>query len=611
MRRSSSAIGVVVFSIFCLLGCAAGHPAPLSAPAAPAPAPLSGGAASHDEGPAPEGAPPHPAPVLIDQISVVIQESNDKYLMGEEAYRAGDLERARSHFDAALLTFMTSGLDVLNEPRLREAYDRMARDIQSLEAEALASPDGEAKPDASDVPADELKDIKQFLTPEELASEMRKVKPLAAGDSFSIPVVLNDRVLTLVQAWQTHFTKAFAGGYERMGRYEPMIRRVLREEGLPEDLIYLAFTESTFKPSAYSRARARGIWQFMASTGSRYGLTKNSYVDERSDPEKATRAAAQYLKELYGMFGDWNLVLASYNCGEGLVQKAMARTGKTDYWDLMTTRYFRNETKNFVPSIMALSLMSRDPSAYGFDAIEKDAPLEFDRVTVDGPADLSLVARLSGTTPEAIKELNPELTRAVTPPGLKSYSLRVPKGSGESFQTAYASLAPSDKIANVRLIAASSGRRRGGRASAADVEAGDDGRYTVQSGDTLSDIARQFGMSVRSLTSANGITEKSLLFPGQSLKVRMASSTAASKSARVAPAPAPLAGHHGSTSSRAKTASAEKDAAQKLSYKVRPGDNLYRIAQRYGASVDDLRSWNGLKKSGDIFPGDMLTIYAR
>lgn len=576
---------------------------------------FTGSQASLENGPNPESPAARKAPVIIDQTAIVIREAMDRYLLGEEAYRAGDLDRARSHFDAALLTFMTSGLDVLNDPRLREAYDGMARDIQSLEAEALVSPEGENKGEPDDTPAEELKDIKEFLSPDELAIEMKKIRPIAESESFSIPVVLNERVLTLMQAWQTHFRKAYVGGYQRMGRYEPMIRRVLREEGLPEDLIYLAFTESTFKPSAYSRARAKGIWQFMASTGRRYGLTRTSWVDERSDPEKATHAAAQYLKELYGMFNDWNLVLAAYNCGEGLVQKAIDRTGKKDYWDLMKTRYFRAETKNFVPSIMALSLMSRDPAGYGFEGVEKEPPLEFDRVTVEGPANLALVAKLAGTTVEEIRSLNPELTRTVTPPGVRSYQLRVPKGIGDAFQTAYATLPPADRIASVKIAAG--GRRRGSSRNAAEELDGDEGRYTVQPGDTLSDIARQHGTTVKSIAYLNGMSENAILFPGQALKVRIGSPKAASPSrasARAAQAPLTPATSWSRGDSRAREAGineSEKEAAQKLAYKVRRGDNLYRIAQRYGTTVDDLRSWNGLKRNSQIYPGDMLTIYAR
>jgi len=549
------------------------------------------------------GQAPPKTPILLDQTYVVIREATDKYLLGEEAYRAGDLDRARRHFDAAILAFMTSGLDVRTNPRLKEAYDRIAQDIQSLEAEALTPPEGD-RPEEEKAPVEELKDIKSFLTPEELALEMKKIPPPGELDNFSIPVVLNDRVLTLMEAWQTRFRTAYVGGYQRMGRFEPMIRQVLREEGLPEDLIYLAFTESTFKTSAYSRARAKGMWQFMASTGKRYGLTRNAWVDERSDPEKATRAAARYLKDLYGMFDDWYLVLAAYNAGEGLVQKAIDRTGKKDFWDLMQTRYFRAETKNFVPSILALSLMSRDPSGYGFDGIEKDPPTEFDLVTVDGPADLALVARLAGTTVDEIRSLNPELTRTITPPGVRSYPLRVPAGNGGAFQRGYAALPAAEKIASVKL-AAMTGGRRGRTLRAGSAGGGDYGGYTVQPGDTLSDIAREFRTTSKEVAAMNGVSERTTLFPGQKLRVPVQALETPGRSAaqrRAAAAEIP---------SSSRSDAPAQEGAQKVAYRVRSGDNLYRIAQRYGTTVENLCTWNGLRKSAAIYPGDMLTIYAR
>jgi len=585
----------------------------------------------------------------VDQAAVVIREATDEYLLGEEAYRAGDLEAARAHFDAALLAFMTSGLPVQDNQRLKRAYDRIVQDIQSLESEAVAGME-EIREEPGGTPLEDLKDITKFLSPEELALEMEKIRPPSEGDDFSIPVVLNTQVLTFIEAFQRHFREAFAGGYQRMGRYEGMIRQTLREEGLPEDLIYLAFTESTFKPHAYSRARAKGIWQFMASTGSRYGLVRNAYVDERSDPEKATRAAARYLKDLYAMFGDWYLVMAAYNAGEGLVIRAIDRTGRRDFWDLAKTRSLRSETKNFVPSILALSIMSRDPDRYGHPGLRKDPPLEFDRATLDGPTDLALLARLAGSTVDEIKLFNPQLTRTVTPPGYRAYEVRIPRGAGEAFRTAYAALPASEKIASVRAsyrvrkgdtlagmarrfgtsasvlaeangisvnahlatgmtlvvpggveTASSRGRARSRpsavRPGAAEVRS--DGRYIVRPGDTLSDIARRHGMTVARLTAMNGISDAQILRPGQSLNVRPTGEDASPAAPRAAAAP-----------SDGKTAVAS-GAARKVTYRVRRGDNLYRIAQRHGITLDSLLSWNNLSDASRIYPGDILTIYAR
>jgi membrane-bound lytic murein transglycosylase D len=587
----------------------------------------------------------------VDQASIVIREANDQYLLGEEAYRGGNLDRARAHFDAAALAFLSSGLPIHEEPRLREAYARLLQDIQSLDAEALAAADdqeaAEGEPGEETGPVEELKNITSFLTPDELALEMEKIRPVTETVPFSIPVVLNEKVLTFIEAFQNQLRRAFVGGYQRMGQYEEMIRRTLREEGLPEDLIYLAFLESTFKPQAYSRARAKGIWQFMASTGARYGLVRNAYVDERSDPEKATRAAARYLKDLYAMFGDWYLVMAAYNAGEGVILRAIDRTGKRDFWEFTKTRHLRTETKNFVPSILALSIMSRDPARYGYEGLQKDPPLDFDRVTLDGATDLGLVARLTGSSVEEIRRLNPQLTRNVTPPGYRAYQIRVPRGTGESFQTAYAAMPASEKVVQVRSTyrvrkgdsLASVARRFGtstwalaeanGISPQARLSAGmalmvpggleaaqrrgrsrtrgpaappvPGSTYVIRPGDTLSAIARSSGTTVAALASLNGITERTVLRPGRSLKIPGAASGPGPQPA--APKAPEVARGDGGGGPQ------ETAGPRKVAHKVRPGDNLYRIAMRYGTTVESLREWNGLHQSNLIRPGDVLTIY--
>lgn len=599
-----------------------------------------------DPVPGAEARPRRPAPVLLDNATIVIRQAGDQYLLGEEAYRAGEMDRARRHFDAAVLVYLNSGLDIQRDQRLKEGYERLLLDIQSLESEYFASQEETAPPEEEGGPVEELKGITTFLTPDELALEMQKIRPPSAADAFSIPVVMNERVLTFIEAFQKQFRTAFVGGYQRMGQYEEMIREVLRDEGLPEDLIYVAFIESTFKPTAYSKARAKGMWQFMASTGARYGLVRNAYVDERSDPEKATRAAALYFKDLYAMFGDWYLVMAAYNAGEGVPLRAIDRTGKRDFWELAKTRYFRTETKNFVPSILALSIMSRDPGQYGYEGLQKLPRLEFDRVSLDGPTDLSLVARLTSSSVEELRRLNPHLTRTVTPPGYRAYEIRVPKGSGESFQTAYASLTVAERHAELRAgyrvrkgdtlarvgrrfgtspaaiaeangvsvnarlvpgmtlqvpggiepVSAPSGSRR--RASSATLRASAGGGYVVQPGDTLSSIARRSGTTVKKLTDLNGISERAILRPGQT--IRLASTQIAQSVSYRTPGP---------KSGLIAAESSDSDAPRKVAHKVRAGETLFQIAQRYGTSVQSLQSWNRMGAKSKIYPGDVITVY--
>jgi membrane-bound lytic murein transglycosylase D len=562
----------------------------------------------------------------VDDVAVLVREATDRYVLGEEAYRSGELDRARKHFDEAVLVFIESGFSVPEEPRLQRAFERILSDIQSLEAEALAAAD-EGGPGLEQTPMDELRDITSFLSAEELAAEMEKVRAPAESDQFSIPIVLNERVLTMMEAFENKFRDAFIGGYRRMGRYEEMIRRTLGEEGLPEDLIYLAFVESTFKTNAYSRARAKGMWQFMASTGRRYGLSRDYYVDERSDPEKATRAAARYLKDLYDQFGDWYLALAAYNAGEGKVIRAIERTGRDDFWELARTRHLRRETRNFVPSILAISIMARDPERHGFEGLKKDPTLRFDRVSVEDAANLSLVARLTGSSVKELRALNPELRRSITPPGVRGYELRVPGGTGARFRTAYAALPASEKIAAVDTIyrvrrgdtLSGIARRQGTSVSAicrangisrnttlrigmrlrvpgahprgpsyvdfSGPVAGPDGRYVVHRGDTLWAIALRHGSTVAKLAALNGISSRATLYPGQVLRVKPGSGSALARE--------------------------RSEGRGESTYMVRRGDTLSAIARRHGTTVAEIAALNDISSRSVIHPGQVLHVNPR
>jgi len=427
-----------------------------------------------------------------------------------------------------------------------------------------------------------------------------------------------------------------------------MIHRIFKEEGLPADLIYMAFLERTYKTSAYSRARARGIWQFMTPTGREYGLKVNRYVDERAHPEKSTRAAARYMKDLYATLGDWHLAIAAYNTGAGNIMRAQRRSGKTNYWDLAKSKYMLRETKNFVPAILALALMAKDPAKYGFEGLEHNTPLVYDRVSVDGPTQLSLVARLSGVTEDEIRQLNPHLRMGVTPPGEKDYEVMVPAGRGESFTAAYDAMPAAEKTA--RLAAVHTVRRGETLATIASrygttvgdlratnhirnanrlsvgtqltvpngstrqqmMETARESRYTpyhvVRRGETLSSISRAYGLRLATLLDWNGLTAQSVIVPGKRLIV--------SHEAVVAPADRTMrprqtdatASSAGFVSVPGGGQAPPDPGGEKVVYRVRSGDNLFRIAQKYGTSVENLKAWNNIPGDG-IRAGVLLTIY--
>ncbi|MBI4489499.1 MAG: transglycosylase SLT domain-containing protein [Deltaproteobacteria bacterium] len=296
---------------------------------------------------------------------------------------------------------------------------------------------------------------------------------------FSMPVVENDRVRYFVNFFCSKTRDFFERSLARSGRYVPMMAAILREEGLPEDLVYLSLIESGFSPYAYSRAKAVGPWQFIRSTGLRYGLKINGWVDERRDPLKSTRAAAAYLKDLHLQFGEWFLAAAAYNAGEGKVEKAMNRSRTTDFWHLSQKTFLKRETRNYVPKFIAAALIASEPEKYGFGDILYEPPLEYDEVTIKGPLRLQTIADLSNTTVERIKELNPALLRNHTPPSKEAFLMRVPAGMGEIFAQAYGLL---PKSAKVRTIT-----------------------HKVRKGETLTGIAKSYRQRVSRLMEMNNL----------------------------------------------------------------------------------------------------------
>ena len=595
---------------------------------------------------------PAPSPKVEDPADAIISKAQEEYDGGMEALKSGDPGEARDLFDKAIQILMNSSIPLDENPRLRVAFDKMVDDIAALESDLEETPPGDEQPS----PLEELHHITTYLTPEEARKEFEKVGPEVREITFDIPMVINDQVLTWVDIFRNRkvFRDSFIGGYQRFGWYEPMIHRIFKEEGVPADLIYMAFLESTYKTSAYSRARARGIWQFMTPTGREYGLKVNHYVDERAHPEKSTRAAARYMKDLYATLGDWHLAIAGYNTGAGNIMRAQRRSGKTNYWDLAKSKHMMRETKNFVPAILALALMAKDPAKYGFEGLEHNAPLQYDRVDVDGPTRLSLVARLSGSTDDEIKQLNPHLRMGVTPPGEKGYEVMVPAGRGETFIAAYQAMPESEKTA--RLASVHTVRRGETLATIASrygtsvvelksansirnpnrlsigtqltVPNGSDNpvqrrqrttsnseaRYTpyhvIRKGDTLSSISRAYGLRLATLLDWNGLTERSVIRPGTRLIVSHDAVSQSSRSTRprqTSSPPSPTS-NAGFVSVPGGGQAPPDPAGEKVVYRVRTGDNLFRIARKYGTSVENLKAWNNIPGDG-IRAGALLTIY--
>jgi membrane-bound lytic murein transglycosylase D len=265
----------------------------------------------------------------------------------------------------------------------------------------------------------------------------------------------------------------------RSGKYIELMQGILKENGIPEEIVFLPLIESGFNPYAYSRARAAGYWQFIASTAKKYGLEINWWMDERRDPVKSTMAAANYLKDLYGMFGSWNLAMAAYNAGEGKILKALNKTKTDDYWSLLNTRYIKRETKDYVPKFIAASLIANNPQNFGFEDLEYHPPLNYDEVTIKSPVDLEVIAECTETTVEVIRELNSELRRWCTPPDISEYVLRIPEGKKDLFLDNLSQI-PEEKRFTVDV-------------------------YKVKKGDTFKRISKKTGIPVQVILDLNSM----------------------------------------------------------------------------------------------------------
>lgn len=364
---------------------------------------------------------------------------------------------------------------------------------------------------------------------------------------WDIPIEINERVERWLAYFQTEARERFELWLVRSGRYEEFMRQEFRSAGLPEDLVYLSLIESGFSPRAYSRARAVGLWQFIASTARRYGLKVNYWVDERRDPVASTRAAVQHLRDLYEMFGSWYLAAAAYNAGAGRVERAIRRKRSDDFWDLAGTRLLRSETRNYVPKLIAAALIAKQPSKYGFANIQYFDPIAFEEVEVPDATSLDVVAEAAGVSPDDIETLNPHVLRGITPPG-RPYTLRVPAGTRDSFVVRYTRIPAQERVTWVT--------------------------HEVRRGETLGVIARRYGVTVEAIRAANrGVSPRRLQI-GQVLLIPRARAFPATsrRGASAGSRPVPIAYH-----------------------RVRAGETLWEISRRYGVSVADLLEWNGLR----------------
>jgi membrane-bound lytic murein transglycosylase D len=527
---------------FALTGCVpstSGNPAQSTPPQATAPA-------IAPAAPAQAAAPPPPPPPTAQQQRVhqLIQQVDKAYAQGQTAYRKGDLANAKLDFDRAVDLMLMSGIDIKADSQLQDEFDHIVDGVNALEMEALKQGNGFA-PKEEPTPADVASDVTFEVDPNVVA----KARAELATTKSDLPLMVNDYVAAYINSFANtqrgHNTLLHS--FQRSGRYRAMIQRVMAEEGVPQDLIYLAVAESGFNPRAMNvKSHAGGMWQFMPHDPS-YGLAFNSYVDERFDPEKSTRAYARYMKFIYNQLGDWYLAMAAYDHGTGNIQRAVQRTGYADFWELYKRHELPIETQNYVPEILAAIIIANNPTQYGFDDIALDPPVLTDTVTINYSVDLRLVSDVVDAPVDELEALNPSLLRMVTPPDA-SFDLHLPAGTATLYQQ--------------RIATVPEARRTAWR------------YHRVTADDTLASVAHQFRVSEEGLAGANQLADTASLQGVEALAIPLA------------PVAAPT---------------------HMLLYVARKGDTLVTIADRFGVSLTDLRRWN--KMAGvKVEPGRRLHI---
>ena len=526
-----------------------------------------------------------------NKIQLTIERSEESFQKGEEFFKTGEYSQARRSYDRAIELILESGVDVRSDAKLKQHYQKLLDQInqrQAILAKQLPTPlplSAEAKDELTEAqaallakqtppnqpagtsPLDELAKINLTDDERKATEEEARAALLAAKVDFGF------RPNALVQSWINYYQGrgrlTMERGLQRSGRYMNMARRIFKEEGVPQDLAWLGQVESAWLPNARSWAAAVGLWQFIPGTAARFGLRQDYYVDERSSFEKATRASARYLKFLANRYaGNWELAMAAYNSGEGNVDRAIARSGYADFWEIYQRGLLPNETRNYVPNILATIIIAKNPQRYGF-SVKPLAPLAYDTVLVNNSVDLRLAAEACDASYEYLAELNPELKRGVTPQGF-TYGLRVPPRCGRNLQ-AWLVRIPVDKRNSWRLM-------------------------TAQNEDSFATIAKRTGVSESNLSAINGGVE-----PKAGQKVIIPVGSSVRTVAAVAPKGTMASG----------TVASVAPATKMIVYTAKAGETISDIAARYGSSAKDIAALNRLSLNTPLRAGQTLKVLTR
>jgi len=528
------------------------------------------------------------------EIQRVIDRSNSFFQSAEVNFKDGNFDKARREYDKSVDIVLESGVDVRSDGRLQQHYQNLieiifqrqmtlmaaapvaaSAEIAANGPQAQSEPQNPRETPSSDrgfgqqtyapSPLDELTKLK--LTEEEMKGVTEEqVQTAVAAARLDFNFKPNPLVQSFINYYRGRGRETMEQGLRRSGRFMEMARKIFKEEGVPQDIAWLGQVESAWSPVARSWAAAVGLWQFIPGTGARYGLRQDYYVDERSSFEKATRASARYLKWLANRYdGNWELAMAAYNSGEGRVDSAIARSGYADFWEIYARGLLPNETRNYVPNILATIIIAKNPEQHGF-SVKPEPPLKCDFVKVNNSVDLRLAADATDTPYEMLLALNPELKRGVTPPGVE-HLLRVPPGKGRVLQIALLRV-PAEKRSNWRML-------------------------TAQTNDTFETISRKTGVSASAIEQVNG----GVINPGQKVVIPAGGGVrnVVITNAKGANAPAATSG----------------GPMKMVSYKVKAGETLGDIAGRYNTSVRDIATLNRLGSSAKLRAGQVIKVPIR
>jgi len=483
-----------------------------------------------------------------DPVAELIATVEKEYQVGLDQYNAGDKDAAKIHFDRAFNLLLESSTEIRSDSRFQPEFDKVLNNVNDLELATVQQSDAAPEQKAEPAPIDEANEVTNYPVDQNLKAKATAEIKVTHSD---LPLMMTDQVASYINYFSTRGRPTLEHGLTQSGRYRDLIESVLKEEGVPQDLIYLAQAESGFHPYAVSRVGARGIWQFMGSRAKGYGLHRDLWVDDRQDPEKSTRAAAHHLKDLYNQFGDWYLAMAAYNSGPGTVQSAVKRTGYADFWELYRRNVLPKETRNYVPIIVAVAIMTKNPSQYGLQNIIPDPPMKYDTVKINYPVDLRLVAECIDVTPSELQELNPALLRMTTPKG--HFDLHLPVGTADKYQSAIAGI-PTDMRLWWRY-------------------------HTVDRGETLMSLSRTYRTPLKTIATANQLDMSDTIEAGAKLVIPIAP------------------GRHNS-------GDGQTYARRLTIYRVRKNDTLESVSNNLGIAPTTIRRWNRMK--GDSLTGRRL-----